>query len=49
MSSCTPQEELCGSLQAPKIYTLTGFSPGYTLEKDALMEEKNLTQEDAIK
>ena len=49
MSSCSPQEELCGYLQPPKSVGVPGSSSGDILEKETLMEEKNLTQEEAIK
>nr|XP_034348497.1 sperm motility kinase X-like [Arvicanthis niloticus] len=49
MSSCSPQEELCGSLQGAESVSLTGSSSGETLQKETLMEEKNLTKEETIK
>lgn len=36
MSSCSPQEELCGSLQSFKSVTLTDSSSGDTLEKETV-------------
>ena len=40
MSSCSPQEELCGYLQPPKSVGVPGSSSGDILEKETLMEKR---------
>ena len=51
MSSCSPQEELCGYLQPPKSVGVPGSSSGDILEKETLMEKRTsprIKQEEAV-